>query len=506
MLALAIAAGSASASTGEGLPRVGRWEAEGPGGARVVFVVTASPDRQRRFAGSEIALCGAQPETGGSYYSIELDAHGRGEDHGVTGPWFPSFALNATTGVISRGFGVHDRDNHLVCSESAFHHLHAHYVGPVAVRDGEWEVHSSLGAVGTVQVWGGGTLVYQFVPFTGFTTTDPPLVCSASPLEGVVPANPVAGFPSSLISPGGLFRLEHDVSKAQTALLAGEVTMWGGFVGRSDAIGLYDGRTGPPTCVGFGSWVATWRKPFPAFTIHLPGRPPEDPVPPSGSSRHGASAEEIEQELNGYYTTNRGSPALTRGFGSLPDAFIAYQSCRQLRSRRDCLSLPTLLGADTPQSRDHIRTAITSPPRKSTLLHWIPTSHRSSPRDWYKREPECHVRSTTRHCDEYPFWSTLDGGKHNAVSLKLIRASDNRLAGNAPRTAVFCMQARPAGPQPQFPGRPTARGDPHRDTRRVQRQVKPGLTELAHQLAAKSHAVVDQTSIPADRRHGSSES
>ncbi|MDX6707993.1 MAG: hypothetical protein QOI48_3839 [Solirubrobacteraceae bacterium] len=47
----AVAAGPA-----EGLAQAGRWEAEGPGGARLAFVVTA--DGQRRFAGDMVALCG----------------------------------------------------------------------------------------------------------------------------------------------------------------------------------------------------------------------------------------------------------------------------------------------------------------------------------------------------------------------------------------------------------------------------------------------------------------
>ena len=56
-------------------------------------------------------------------------------------------------------------------------------------------------------------------------------------------------------------------------------------------------------------------------------------------------------------------------------------------------------------------------------------------RGWYRNYPQCKNREDDQDCDEYPFYSTKQGGPASGENptgdLKLINSTDNRRQGSA---------------------------------------------------------------------------
>lgn len=89
--------------------------------------------------------------------------------------------------------------------------------------------------------------------------------------------------------------------------------------------------------------------------------------------------------------------------------------------------------SDVPQATDHDRAAIAaySP---WALLHYLPSSLQSGSQGWYSSQPACAAASaaTSTSCDEYPFYSSMEGGPTAvpSVSLQVIDTGQNSLQGS----------------------------------------------------------------------------
>jgi hypothetical protein len=135
--------------------------------------------------------------------------------------------------------------------------------------------------------------------------------------------------------------------------------------------------------------------------------------------------------LTTYFNENRSAPRAPHGFRTRDEARIGYSACRALRSREDCLTIPTIFpGADTPQARDHVHDAIFLQAKPPDLQYAVPQSR--APKGWYKRGAANACTGKTgltlkMDCDEYPYLSTREGGP--GASLRPIDASDNHRAG-----------------------------------------------------------------------------
>ena len=104
-----------------------------------------------------------------------------------------------------------------------------------------------------------------------------------------------------------------------------------------------------------------------------------------------------------------------------------------LNARRECLGQPIFAsGNDVPESTDHDIEALAYWPP------WVSLNYRHSDetpgeRDWMNAEDECQGRiSGVTSCDEYPFWSSMQGGPFAVKQphLKLISFSDNERQGS----------------------------------------------------------------------------
>lgn len=129
-------------------------------------------------------------------------------------------------------------------------------------------------------------------------------------------------------------------------------------------------------------------------------------------------------------------------------------ACLAVASTQDCKDKPVFLpGADVYEAAEHDSEAIVnghpavltyypSKPDPLTLADGTTVSH-----SWYKNETICKQGAVGdgRDCDEYPYWSTVEGGP--GASLKLVKASDNQregrlLVGFATRCGLTTTSAR----------------------------------------------------------------
>jgi hypothetical protein len=147
------------------------------------------------------------------------------------------------------------------------------------------------------------------------------------------------------------------------------------------------------------------------------------PVPPIGWPGEVSEEAATLRELNTQLQSER-------------EARIVDKQCRRLTVRAalpsgDCTELPIFASGDldVPQATKHDLEALLYYPG------WVKLNYESSTgkagKGWYKSEPVCEESSEVLHCDEFPLFSTEQGGG-SAVprpSLKLIDGAQNRRQG-----------------------------------------------------------------------------
>jgi hypothetical protein len=147
------------------------------------------------------------------------------------------------------------------------------------------------------------------------------------------------------------------------------------------------------------------------------------PVPPVGWPGEVGTDAAILRELNSQLQSER-------------EARIVIKQCHRLTIRAalptaKCTEMPIFASGDldVPQATKHDLEA---------LLHypgWVKLNYEGSVgkpnRGWYRELPVCFEPGDTRHCDEFPFFSTQQGGgtAKPRPSLKLIDATQNRRQG-----------------------------------------------------------------------------
>jgi hypothetical protein len=91
-----------------------------------------------------------------------------------------------------------------------------------------------------------------------------------------------------------------------------------------------------------------------------------------------------------------------------------------------------LPGKDTPKTTEHIKDAINGnadkgiPPRPD-WAYLVRGTNSTLNRQWYVNDPRCAGRSLVTWCDEYPFFTTQQGG--SGSSLRLVPAGEQRIQG-----------------------------------------------------------------------------
>ena len=83
------------------------------------------------------------------------------------------------------------------------------------------------------------------------------------------------------------------------------------------------------------------------------------------------------------------------------------------------------MGGDIPKTTNHIISAISlgQKPR------WLHVRAGSWPIRWKDSRPVCKAKLAGEWCDEYPFASTVEGGQHNAPSLRPAPAGEQSIQG-----------------------------------------------------------------------------
>lgn len=147
------------------------------------------------------------------------------------------------------------------------------------------------------------------------------------------------------------------------------------------------------------------------------------PVPPIGWPGEVAAEAETLEELNPQLESER-------------EAEIVAKQCRRLVVRAslptgDCTELPIFASGDldVPQATQHDFEAIQQYPAWAKLNYESSTG--KSGAGWYGSDPVCEEKPKGFDCDEYPFFSTEQGGKTSLPrpSLKPVLSSQNRRQG-----------------------------------------------------------------------------
>lgn len=92
-----------------------------------------------------------------------------------------------------------------------------------------------------------------------------------------------------------------------------------------------------------------------------------------------------------------------------------------------------LPGTDARQTTDHIVEAIKGHPNWASLVY----GSNSSPPQWYRGDPSCAGSNLQNYCDEYPFYSTKQGGR--GASLKVVPVAGQVIQ----RTSLSSMYRNP---------------------------------------------------------------
>ena len=109
-------------------------------------------------------------------------------------------------------------------------------------------------------------------------------------------------------------------------------------------------------------------------------------------------------------------------------------------SEEDCETLPIFVtGTNAPAAADHDLEVLAQRPGLIRLNYEDPDT-KAGRGTWYEAIPPCPDSSATLHCDEFPFFSTEQGGPLAELepglerpSLELIAASDNLSQGGSLR-------------------------------------------------------------------------
>jgi hypothetical protein len=155
-------------------PALGRWEARGAGGARLVFTVIGAEGH--RYVAHLVSFCGRRGEPEFDDWGVpgptrdwnvqELGANGHFETGEVGGP-------KRIRGVLHDRRGqVHAHPWSLLaqterCPASAYANLRARAIGPATVHDGVWRVVGTFGTTAQLRTYGGGALVQWSGTFGG---------------------------------------------------------------------------------------------------------------------------------------------------------------------------------------------------------------------------------------------------------------------------------------------------------------------------------------------------
>jgi hypothetical protein len=148
------------------------------------------------------------------------------------------------------------------------------------------------------------------------------------------------------------------------------------------------------------------------------------PAPPVGWPGEATTQAELLRELNPQLETER-------------ESRIVIKQCQRLMIRAalpigNCTSTPIFASGDldVPQATKHDIEALLYYPG------WVRLNYErrsgKSGQGWYENLPVCAERSQTINCDEFPFFSTEQGGgsAKPRPSLKLIDAKQNQWQGN----------------------------------------------------------------------------
>ncbi len=147
------------------------------------------------------------------------------------------------------------------------------------------------------------------------------------------------------------------------------------------------------------------------------------PVPPMVWPGEVTTQAELLRELNPQIQSDR-------------EARIVIKQCQRLTIRAalpvgDCTSMPIFASGDldVPQATQHDREALLRYPGWVKLNYDNPTL--KSNRSWYNAFSVCDEDPRIRNCDEFPFFSTEQGGGNAKPrpSLKLINATQNKRQG-----------------------------------------------------------------------------
>ena len=147
------------------------------------------------------------------------------------------------------------------------------------------------------------------------------------------------------------------------------------------------------------------------------------PVPPVGWPGEIATEASVLRELNPQLESER-------------EARIVIKQCHRLMARAalptgDCIDMPIFASGDldVPQATKHDLEALLHYPGWVKLNYESPVGKPN--REWYASYPVCDENSPSLHCDEFPFFSTEQGGGSATPrpSLKLIDGKQNTRQG-----------------------------------------------------------------------------
>jgi hypothetical protein len=227
VVAAAIAALAAGAAPAAAVPSLGRWEARGDGGARVVWMVIGVG--HRRYVASMVSFCGGRGYEEFDDWSqpnppqlVDIGANGHFRTGEVGGAARLAGVLHERRGSVhAHPYALLAED--AGCPPSAFAHLRARFTGPAPAPDGIWRIVGTLGTTGFLHTYGGGSLVRWGGTFAG----PPP------PKYPELPCLPTAIVQRARVGRGGLLRSSYaDALGAITRVsLSGAVrpTHAGGF-------------------------------------------------------------------------------------------------------------------------------------------------------------------------------------------------------------------------------------------------------------------------------------
>jgi len=157
-----------------------------------------------------------------------------------------------------------------------------------------------------------------------------------------------------------------------------------------------------------------------------------DAIPPPPSPASGQAVKNLADVLMDK------NPSLDQDQADRVAAMCIWLTSRASRNAyRDCGALPIFAeGNDITEKTDHDLVAIARRPRWVQLNYMASAEQAGSP-GWYGSADQCKPAEPGKQCDEYPFYSSEQGGPNAAppVDLMKIAEADNMYGGN--RYSVF---------------------------------------------------------------------